>query len=108
MIDSKSLRIFGTGAKRKTFCNAVRRQVFGQSQFTDDVPESSTWAMMILGFGGLGFIAHRLKQNGAALSLNTGPFSATEGPPSDGFLFMLSDSIIEFEIRPAVFLNRSV
>ena len=28
------------------------------------VPESSTWAMMILGFCGLGFVAYRRKQNG--------------------------------------------
>ena len=33
------------------------------------VPEPSTWAMMILGFCGLGFMAHRRKQNGAALSV---------------------------------------
>jgi hypothetical protein len=30
------------------------------------VPEPSTWAMMILGFCGLGFMAHRRKQNGAS------------------------------------------
>jgi hypothetical protein len=33
------------------------------------VPEPSTWAMMILGFVGLGFMAYRWKQNGAALSV---------------------------------------
>jgi hypothetical protein len=32
------------------------------------VPEPSTWAMMILGFCGLGFMAYRRKQNGAAFS----------------------------------------
>lgn len=31
------------------------------------VPEPSTWAMMILGFLGLGFMAYRRKQNGPAL-----------------------------------------
>jgi PEP-CTERM motif len=31
------------------------------------VPEPSTWAMMILGFCGLGFMAYRRKQNGAAV-----------------------------------------
>jgi hypothetical protein len=31
------------------------------------VPEPSTWAMMILGFCGLGFMAYRRKQNGSAL-----------------------------------------
>jgi hypothetical protein len=33
------------------------------------VPEPSTWAMMILGFCGVGFMAYRRKQNGAALSV---------------------------------------
>jgi hypothetical protein len=37
--------------------------------FTAAVPEPSTWAMMILGFCGLGFMAYRRKQNGAALSV---------------------------------------
>jgi hypothetical protein len=32
------------------------------------VPEPSTWAMMIIGFCGLGFMAYRRKQNGSALS----------------------------------------
>jgi hypothetical protein len=31
------------------------------------VPEPSTWAMMILGFAGIGFVAYRRKQNGSAL-----------------------------------------
>jgi hypothetical protein len=33
------------------------------------VPEPSTWAMMILGFFGVGFMAYRRKQNGPALRL---------------------------------------
>jgi hypothetical protein len=33
------------------------------------VPEPSTWAMMILGFCGLGFMAYRRKQNGTAVSV---------------------------------------
>jgi hypothetical protein len=33
------------------------------------VPEPSTWAMMILGFFGLGFMAYRRRQNGPALRL---------------------------------------
>ncbi len=32
------------------------------------VPEASTWAMMVLGFCGLGFMAYRRKQNGSALA----------------------------------------
>jgi hypothetical protein len=31
---------------------------------TTAVPEPSTWAMMILGFAGLGFLAYRRKPNG--------------------------------------------
>jgi len=34
---------------------------------TSAVPEPSTWAMMILGFCGVGFMAYRRKQNGPAL-----------------------------------------
>jgi PEP-CTERM motif len=33
------------------------------------VPEPSTWAMMILGFAGVGFMAYRRKQNGPAVGL---------------------------------------
>jgi hypothetical protein len=33
------------------------------------VPEPSTWAMMILGFCGLGFMAYRRKQSGPALRM---------------------------------------
>jgi PEP-CTERM motif len=33
------------------------------------VPEPSTWAMMILGFCGVGFLAYRRKQNGPALRI---------------------------------------
>ena len=33
------------------------------------VPEPSTWAMMILGFLGIGFLAYRRKQNGPQLRL---------------------------------------
>jgi hypothetical protein len=40
--------------------------VFG---VTAAVPEPSTWAMMILGFFGIGFMAYRRKQNGPALRL---------------------------------------
>jgi hypothetical protein len=36
---------------------------------TLSAPEPSTWAMMILGFVGIGFMAYRRKQNDTALSL---------------------------------------
>jgi hypothetical protein len=41
----------------------------GEVVVTDAVPEPSTWAMMILGFAGIGFMAYRRKQNGTILSL---------------------------------------
>jgi PEP-CTERM motif len=43
--------------------------VGNDATLTTAVPEPSTWAMMILGFCGLGFMAYRRKQNGAALSV---------------------------------------
>jgi hypothetical protein len=50
-----------------------RTQEIGSFSATLDVapavPEPSTWAMMILGFCGLGFMAYRRKQNGTALSV---------------------------------------
>jgi hypothetical protein len=33
------------------------------------VPEPSTWAMLLIGFAGVGFMAYRRKQNGLALRL---------------------------------------
>ncbi|WP_167552250.1 PEP-CTERM sorting domain-containing protein [Bradyrhizobium sp.] len=36
--------------------------------FTSAVPEPSTWAMFILGFAGIGFIAYRKKQGGAPVT----------------------------------------
>lgn len=40
----------------------------GSFAMASPVPEPSTWAMMILGFVGLGFMAYRRKQNGSAFS----------------------------------------
>ncbi|MBR0995475.1 PEP-CTERM sorting domain-containing protein [Bradyrhizobium japonicum] len=36
--------------------------------FTSPVPEPSTWAMMILGFAGLGFMAYRRRNQASALT----------------------------------------
>jgi hypothetical protein len=33
-----------------------------------DVPEASTWAMMIIGFAGLGFVGYRVSQKRVALA----------------------------------------
>jgi hypothetical protein len=41
----------------------------GVVTLTGAVPEPSTWAMMILGFAGVGFMAYRRKRNGSALRL---------------------------------------
>jgi hypothetical protein len=35
----------------------------------DGVPEPSTWAMMILGFGGIGFMAYRRKSRPALMAV---------------------------------------
>ena len=42
---------------------------FNFTVFTAAVPEPSTWAMMVLGFCGLGFMAYRRKQNEPAFRL---------------------------------------
>jgi hypothetical protein len=47
---------------------ALNRQA-GEFTIAAAVPEPSTWAMMILGFCGVGFMAYRRKQNGPALRL---------------------------------------
>jgi hypothetical protein len=38
----------------------------GQLFFSSSVPEPSIWAMLLLGFAGIGFTAYRRKQNGLA------------------------------------------
>jgi hypothetical protein len=41
----------------------------GAFTLTAAVPEPQTWAMMLLGFAGIGFMAYRRKQNGSAFRL---------------------------------------
>lgn len=41
---------------------------FGELTAVSGVPEASTWAMMILGFAGVGFMAFRRRNQGATLS----------------------------------------
>jgi len=43
--------------------------VTGTLTISSAVPEPSTWAMMIFGFAGVGFMAYRRKKNGSALRL---------------------------------------
>jgi hypothetical protein len=55
------------------FVKTTRVQETGKFSAAVDVapavPEPSTWAMIILGFVGVGFMAYRRKQNGPALRL---------------------------------------
>jgi len=41
----------------------------GRLNLLSYVPEPSTWAMMLLGFAGVGFMTYRRKQNGPALRM---------------------------------------
>lgn len=55
-----------------SLCELGSRFMTGGSAFSTPVggiPEPSTWAMMILGFFGVGFMAYRRKNQGAALRL---------------------------------------
>jgi hypothetical protein len=47
--------------------DTLRSDNSGSFTVASAVPEPSTWAMMILGFVGIGFMAYRRKQNGPAL-----------------------------------------
>jgi hypothetical protein len=62
---------FNTGAadNQLEIFFADRYNVESELQFTvSAVPEPSTWAMMILGFAGVGFMTYRKRKNGIALS----------------------------------------
>ena len=47
--------------------NAVSSNSFEIAQITTSVPEPSTWAMMISGFAGTGFLAFRARRSAAAV-----------------------------------------
>jgi hypothetical protein len=55
---------FTSGQKAFEFDNLTIAQLRGS--LTGGVPEPSTWAMLILGFCGVGFIAYRQKRHGQA------------------------------------------
>jgi hypothetical protein len=62
----KSIRIDGLGAGFDYF----KQLGFGyQPDNTPAVPEASTWAMMLLGFAGVGFLAYRRRSQGQPLRL---------------------------------------
>jgi hypothetical protein len=56
--------VFSTGATAFEFAFTA-----SPDQQITPVPEPSTWAMMILGFAGVGFMAYRRKSNGPALRI---------------------------------------
>jgi hypothetical protein len=47
----------------------VRQERLGNITAITAVPEASTWAMMILGFVGVGFMAYRRRSDGAAIRM---------------------------------------
>ena len=70
---------------------------------TPAVPEASTWAMMILGFAGVGFMAYRRRNQGAAIRLRKRPrldHNHDKGPPQGGlFIAGLSfDPVVDFTL----------
>jgi PEP-CTERM motif len=69
--NSSSLNAGGGGFVYATLGNTqfgIGSENFTLEASVAPVPEPSTWAMMILGFCGLGFMAYRRKQNGTAFS----------------------------------------
>jgi hypothetical protein len=51
------------------YSNCRFTDVFLSATFTAAVPEPSTWAMMILGFAGIGFMAYRRKAKPALMAV---------------------------------------
>jgi hypothetical protein len=58
---------FAFGGTPNSYIDYYNGQFIPGNFSVSAVPESSSWAMMILGFCGLGFMAYRRKQNGSAL-----------------------------------------
>ena len=53
---------------------------------TPVIPEPSTWAMMVVGFAGLGFAGYRAKRKNIATRRVSWPFRQCEGRPRAAFL----------------------
>jgi hypothetical protein len=49
--------------------NELARPIGGELTISA-VPEPSTWALMIVGFAGIGFLAYRHKQNQNQIAIN--------------------------------------
>jgi hypothetical protein len=65
--DLASLGITPTATVSET--NAfIFNNAFITASFQSDVPEPSTWAMMLLGFAGLGFAGYRASRKGASVA----------------------------------------
>jgi len=58
-----------SGTLGTTASNDVNTSFNGTYSITAAVPEPSTWAMVILGFAGIGFVAYRRKRSGPQLRL---------------------------------------
>jgi hypothetical protein len=76
-LDDAGFFLIGTGPVALTGLSGELKVGYWDTDYTDNtgsqtlsidaVPEPSTWAMMILGFAGVGFMAYRRRQNGQAL-----------------------------------------
>ena len=63
-----SFNFVATGSDTFTFSQTSQQQaspIFDDFTISAAVPELSTWAMMILGFFGVGFMAYRRKSQGS-------------------------------------------
>ncbi|MGX4803398.1 PEPxxWA-CTERM sorting domain-containing protein [Bradyrhizobium guangdongense] len=65
IIESVSIAALNGGL----FDEVKQERLGGLGLVTTAVPEPSTWAMMLLGFAGVGFVAYRRKTQGTALRL---------------------------------------
>ena len=73
-LDGDYYNLNGTGKFATTLDTlSTNGYAAGNLAFTSAVPEPSTWAMMISGFCGLGFMAYRRKRNGVQVSRPRGP-----------------------------------
>jgi len=52
-----------------SWTNPTAENWYGFTVGVAAVPEASTWAMMILGFAGVGFMAYRRKSKGSAFRI---------------------------------------
>jgi hypothetical protein len=66
--DQAAVGAFFTGPKDPSNASGGNN-LAGKFEIAAAVPEPSTWAMMILGFCGLGVLTYRRKQKGSALSV---------------------------------------